>query len=85
MSDKINEVLEENEDHTLGETGEPNVDCEHYVPEGPGHGLDPRLGVQGDVINLSPNGHGEHDPGVRQQDIEGVGPGFPVKGGPGTK
>lgn len=85
MSEEIKEVLEENEDHTLGENGEPNVDCKHYVDAGPGVGLDPRLGVQGDVINLSPNGHNEHDPGVRPQDLEGVGPDFPVKDGPGAK
>lgn len=83
MSEETKNLVE-NEDHTLGETGEPNVDCEHYVDAGPGTiKRDPRLGVQGDVIGLGPDGSRDH--GVTQQDLDGVGPGFPIKSGPGYK
>lgn len=83
MAEEIREV---EKDPTLNEDGSPNTDDKTYIPSGPGHGLDPRLGhKEGASIHLSPNGDGSHDPGVTKQDLEGIGPGHPKKGGPGWK
>lgn len=66
------------------EAGEPNPFDTNHVSEGPGEALskrDPRLGHHGTSIDNVP----ARDPGVRQQDLDEVGPGFPKKGGPGYK